>query len=389
MKMQPLKRLEISIRRVPDVPKYGFDDEQISWKSSSDEDDDAESENDNDNDDANNQDDDGQEYDEHDDEKQGDDDMQTDSDNDGDDFVYPKFSTHDEENKEEDSFDPRVQTLPMLNLPMMKTVMKKFKMQMMLTPTIVNTTQVIEYPHVIINSGQIQKVNKQQFFCFIYASFQLAHPSPDTGSVEEQVNDKSPRILPKIEKTVNEQLEAEALTRPSNESKTSYAVAANLSELELKKILIDKMESNKRRDEDDKMKNPLRDQTEGPREESKKEPESNQCTNRKRHPRQWSQLKGPNLITSLLTSTFKPAKPLTLDRDWNKTLPDAHGSVQPWLSSLAQMESPAESAHDVYSKRRIIAVTKLEIVEWHNYKHLDWITVHKDDDKLHKLKKQF
>ncbi|GKE41337.1 hypothetical protein Tco_1468621 [Tanacetum coccineum] len=95
---------------VPDVPKYGSDDEQISWKSSFDEDDDAESENDNDNDDADNQDDDGHEYDEHDDEEQGDDDTQTDSNNDGDDFVYPKFSTHDEENKEEDSFDPRVQT---------------------------------------------------------------------------------------------------------------------------------------------------------------------------------------------------------------------------------------------------------------------------------------
>ncbi|GKD18499.1 hypothetical protein Tco_1207657 [Tanacetum coccineum] len=34
-----------------------------------------------------------------------------------------------------------------------------------------------------------------------------------------------------------------------------------------------------------------------------------------------------------------------------------------------------ESARDVYSKRRIIAVTKVEIVEWHDYKHLDWITV--------------
>ncbi|GJY64987.1 retrovirus-related pol polyprotein from transposon TNT 1-94 [Tanacetum coccineum] len=30
-----------------------------------------------------------------------------------------------------------------------------------------------------------------------------------------------------------------------------------------------------------------------------------------------------------------------------------------------------ESARDVYSKRRIIAVTKLEIVDWHNYKHLE------------------
>ncbi|GKA08990.1 hypothetical protein Tco_0688321, partial [Tanacetum coccineum] len=45
-----------------------------------------------------------------------------------------------------------------------------------------------------------------------------------------------------------------------------------------------------------------------------------------------------------------------------------------------------ESARDVYSKRRIIAVTKLQIVEWHGYKHLDWITVRRDDDKLYTFK---
>nr|GFD55783.1 hypothetical protein [Tanacetum cinerariifolium] len=49
----------------------------------------------------------------------------------------------------------------------------------------------------------------------------------------------------KIEQTMNEQLEAEVLTRTSNSSKTSYAVAANLSEMELKKILIEKMEGTK------------------------------------------------------------------------------------------------------------------------------------------------
>nr|GEX79797.1 hypothetical protein [Tanacetum cinerariifolium] len=37
-----------------------------------------------------------------------------------------------------------------------------------------------------------------------------------------------------------------------------------------------------------------------------------------------------------------------------------------------------ESALDVYSKRRIIAVTELKIVEWHNYKHLDWISIRHD-----------
>nr|GEX65472.1 hypothetical protein [Tanacetum cinerariifolium] len=36
--------------------------------------------------------------------------------------------------------------------------------------------------------------------------------------------------------------------------------------------------------------------------------------------------------------------------------------------------------------RRIIAVTKLKIVEWHNYKHFNWITVRRDDDKLYKFK---
>ncbi|GJT86478.1 hypothetical protein Tco_1068195, partial [Tanacetum coccineum] len=79
---------------VPDVPDYESDDEQICWKSSEEEDDDEVN------------------VSEHDDD---DDDEQTKSDNDGEDFVHPKFSTHDDEARqeevnEEDSFDPRVQT---------------------------------------------------------------------------------------------------------------------------------------------------------------------------------------------------------------------------------------------------------------------------------------
>ncbi|GJW47221.1 hypothetical protein Tco_0078867 [Tanacetum coccineum] len=91
---------------VPDVPTYGSEDEQISWKSS-DEDEDDEvclSKDDDDNDD--NKDDDGQD----------DDNEQTKSNNDGDDFVHPKFSTYDEEerqdeeDKEVEGSDLRVQT---------------------------------------------------------------------------------------------------------------------------------------------------------------------------------------------------------------------------------------------------------------------------------------
>nr|GFA43134.1 hypothetical protein [Tanacetum cinerariifolium] len=68
--------------------------------------------------------------------------------------------------------------------------------------------------------------------------------------VKTQVKAQVTRILPRIEMAVNAQLEAEVLTRSSHSSRTSYAVAADLSEMELKKILIDKMEGNKREDDD-------------------------------------------------------------------------------------------------------------------------------------------
>nr|GEY84797.1 retrovirus-related Pol polyprotein from transposon TNT 1-94 [Tanacetum cinerariifolium] len=71
-----------------------------------------------------------------------------------------------------------------------------------------------------------------------------------------------------IKKIIKEQ--AEVLTRSSHSSRTSYAVAADLLEMELKKILIDKMEGNK---EDVRMmmirKDPPLDQTEGLRDEEK------------------------------------------------------------------------------------------------------------------------
>nr|GEU90510.1 copia protein [Tanacetum cinerariifolium] len=42
-----------------------------------------------------------------------------------------------------------------------------------------------------------------------------------------------------------------------------------------------------------------------------------------------------------------------------------------------------QSARDSYSRNRIITIKKLTIVEWHNYKHLEWITIRRDDDKLY------
>ncbi|GKC67267.1 hypothetical protein Tco_1099865 [Tanacetum coccineum] len=70
---------------VPGVPKYGSDEEQISWKSSDEEDDDDEANIGKDEDD-----------------NDQDDDERTESDNDGDDFVHPKLSTHDDEARNDD-----------------------------------------------------------------------------------------------------------------------------------------------------------------------------------------------------------------------------------------------------------------------------------------------
>ncbi|GJZ34688.1 hypothetical protein Tco_0580505 [Tanacetum coccineum] len=66
-----------------------------------------------------------------------------------------------------------------------------------------------------------------------------------------------------------------------------------------------------------------------------------------------------------------------------KTKAADYGHIK-WIEDL--VPNRMEFAQDVYSKRRIIFITKLEIVDWHNYKNLDWITVHRDDDKLYKFK---
>ncbi|GKE31388.1 hypothetical protein Tco_1450710 [Tanacetum coccineum] len=347
--------------------------------------------------------------------EQGDDDEQTDSDNDGDDFVHPKFSTHDKEDKEEDSFDLRVQTpshvestndedsdeeIQGANLEGDKQDEEETNKEVEANElyrdmnvnlegrdiemtnaqqTNVQPTQETEDTHVIItapvnpegqqqsssvSSGFISNMLNPSLDTVINSIFNLntgstslvdvpvtviaeppllsvtttppppthliTHPQqtpvptpstvpssslqdlPNFGSlfvfdhrlktlennfseftvktavklqserlrdeaqaentnfinklddnikkiikdqVKEQVKAQVSKILLKIKKTVNEQLEAKVMTRSSTKSKTSLAMAANLSELELKKILIEKMESNKLIHKSDEQKN--------------------------------------------------------------------------------------------------------------------------------------
>nr|GEY84213.1 hypothetical protein [Tanacetum cinerariifolium] len=372
--------------------------------------------------------------------------------------------------------------------------------------------------------------------------------------VKEQVKAQVSKILTRIEQAMNDQLEAEVLTRSSHSSRTSYAVAADLSEMELKKILIEKIEGNKsiqrsneqrnlykalveayksdkifldtyretvtlqRRRDEDKDEEPFagpdcgsKRRREGKEPQSASAPSKTATKSAGRLPLRWKSLHTRSLIQ----------KPPTSDCDWNKTLPTVHGSIQPCISELAKqadtrssfnelMDTPLdfsnfimnrlrvdtltpelltgptydlmkgsckslieleyhlekvykattdqldwvnlegqlyphnmlqplplipnnrgrrvipfahfinndleylqggtnrlrqacplgvshwgrkhqqfygfavnqESARDVYSKRRIIAVTEIKIVEWHSYKHLDWITRRVEDLQL-------
>nr|GEU68530.1 hypothetical protein [Tanacetum cinerariifolium] len=196
------------------------------------------------------------------------------------------------------------------------------------------------------------------------------------------------KILPRIEKLVNEQLEAKVLTRSSNEAKTSHGVAANLYELEMKKILIDKIESNKSIHQSDQQKTrykALTDVYETDKvildtyghtvkfkrrrddEDDNEEPfaGSNWGSKRRRDGKE------PESST----------KPPTPDLDWNKTLPVAHRPIQPWISNLARkedtrdsfnklMDTPLDFSSGASSRTYATSVTKTKAAD---YGHIKWI----------------
>nr|GEX56687.1 retrovirus-related Pol polyprotein from transposon TNT 1-94 [Tanacetum cinerariifolium] len=72
-----------------------------------------------------------------------------------------------------------------------------------------------------------------------------------------------------------------------------------------------------------------------------------------------------------------------------KTKAAGYGHIK-WIEDLVPktmwIEQPIGYDKHALWGRRIITVTKLKIVVWHSYKHLDWITVRRDDDKLYKFK---
>nr|GEV89544.1 retrovirus-related Pol polyprotein from transposon TNT 1-94 [Tanacetum cinerariifolium] len=340
--------------------------------------------------------------------------------------------------------------------------------------------------------------------------------------------DEAQRENDEFLKTVDENIKKIIKEQVKEQVKTSYPVVADLSEMELKKILIEKMKGNKsiqrsdeqmnlykalveayesdkiildtygetvtlkrRRDDDaDKDEEPFAGPDQGTRPGVKEIPtqgsRSRQASASEsalaEEPMQTtSQMEEPSYLEfdtgakdqPIIQSSQHPEwfsqqqKPPSLNRDWNKTVPAVHESIQPWISELAKQADTRSSFNELidtpldffnflinqlkvdtltpellagptyelmkgsckslvelkyhleevfkattdqldwvnpegqqtmwieeligYDKhalwgRKIIAILELKIIEWHSYKHLDWITVRRDDDKLYKFK---
>ncbi|GKA11858.1 hypothetical protein Tco_0691404, partial [Tanacetum coccineum] len=260
--------------------------------------------------DADNQDDDDQEDDGQDDEDQDDVNEQTNSDNDGDDFVHPKLSTqdqdvrHNEEESDEEIQGANVEEEELdkeetndedeanelyrdmnVNLEGRDIEMTDAKQ------TNVQTTQVIEDTYVIITSvnpeGQQQSSSVSSGFISnmlnlspetefkqmnqFAAAVSLIHGIVDMylankmneavkttvqlqlDRLRDEAQAKNEDFLNKLDDNIKKIIKDQV--KEQVKAQTSHAVAANLYELELKKILIDKMESKKSIHRSDEQKN--------------------------------------------------------------------------------------------------------------------------------------
>nr|GFA99040.1 hypothetical protein [Tanacetum cinerariifolium] len=177
-------------------------------------------------------------------------------------------------------------------------------------------------------------------------------------------------------------------TNPFVDAVSAISVAADLTEIELKKILIEKMEGNKsiqRSDEQPNLYKALVDAYEADKnilesygesailkrrcedDDDQEGPSagSDRGSKRQREGREHASADTPSepatrnegrtgaedqpmIQPSQHPEWFsQPRKPPTPDRDWNKTLPAIQGSAQPWISELAKQADARSSFNDL------------------------------------------
>nr|GEW28625.1 retrovirus-related Pol polyprotein from transposon TNT 1-94 [Tanacetum cinerariifolium] len=344
----------------------------------------------------------GDDGDQKDEDEQDDDDQ--DSDNDDVEFVHPKLSTHDEEPKDEESFDPIIQTpsqveesndesnddethgmnslsvssqfvtsmfnlspdagidylfesTPRVDVPVMTIIvpllvtaptlplliMSRVQQAPAPTPTTAPSTSL----HDLLNFGSLfgfdhrLKTLEANFSEFMQTNQFAKSVSSILEIVDRYIDHRTNEAVKLAVQLQSVRLQDEAQAENEDfinkldeniqkiikeQVKTSYVIVTYLSELELKKILIEKMESNKsihrsdeqknlykalvdayecnkiildkyedtiklkrHRDDADKDKNPSLDQNDSPREEEKEKSQSQQVLQRKQEPMQTTQ----------------------------------------------------------------------------------------------------
>nr|GEV33421.1 hypothetical protein [Tanacetum cinerariifolium] len=258
---------------VPDVPTYEYDDEEISWKSSKDDDDDDDEEKIN---------------------------------NNSDDFVHLKFSTHDEEDKDEESFDPIVQTASQVE----------------------NTDDEDndEDSHGMNVEGDEmddEGANEKDETNDLYRDVNINLVG------QQQSSSMSYRFVSNTYVTLTPTESNKSIHR-SDEQKNLYKALVDAYECD--KLILDTygdtVTLKRRRDDVDKDEEPSAG--------------SNRGSKRRRAGKE------PELTSAPKEKTSKTsAKPPTPDRAWNKTLPATHERIQHWISNLAKKANSRTSFNEL------------------------------------------
>ncbi|GJV40075.1 hypothetical protein Tco_1418515 [Tanacetum coccineum] len=273
-----------------------------------------------------------------------------------------------------------------------------------------------------------------------------------TARITEQVKIQLPHILPKevsnfahpvIKSMVTESLEHAVLAKESSQPKSTYKAAALLTEFELKKTLIDKMDKSqsymtatehrecydgliKSYDLDnnlfstyDKVYSLKRSRKDKDKDEEPFAGSDQRLKKRKTskdvEPTKGLKTKESKSGSSKGTKSQSKSSGKSVQAEEPEFETPLQGPTQSWLMTLASsvdrplktfdefMSTPIEfsrqqrknfyeyargfeSGHDVYSTKRILAVTWVEVMQKHGYGYLREIKVRRDDNDLYTFK---
>ncbi|GKA11163.1 hypothetical protein Tco_0690596 [Tanacetum coccineum] len=240
-------------------------------------------------------------------------------------------------------------------------------------PGIVDTYLASKMKEAVDVAVQLQTNKLREEAQAVYQEFLNKIDSTIKAIIKEQVQAQVSKIMPKIKKYVTESLGAKVLVRSTNQPQTSYAVAASLSEFELNKILIDKMETNKSIDRSDTQKNLYNELDEDP------STGSNRGSKRRRSGKEAESSKEPKNKESKSISSSKSAsksQPKSLSKsahteEHDQKAADLEDQPQQEFNTGNEDESPVREAlnEDVWHRNPLRPPTLDR--EWHKTKTVD------------------